>query len=139
MDILVCTVPPAVPPSPGAPPASYPSSRFRSPTSRLSPSYRSRSPTNRLSPSYRSRSPTSRLSPSYWSRSHFSQRSSPQPQSLISQLSSLRPQSLICTDMRRGQRHDTVFFCKTCTYHPPLHPTVCFERYYELRAYAVRY
>ena len=42
---------------------------------------------------------------------------------------------IVCNNPKRGQRHDTIFFCKTCTNHPPLHPDICFERYHELVNY----
>lgn len=48
-----------------------------------------------------------------------------------------RRRCVVCSN-RGGQRHDTVFFCKTCTDAPPLHPAVCFERYHELSNYQLR-
>ncbi|CAN7999518.1 unnamed protein product [Ixodes hexagonus] len=42
----------------------------------------------------------------------------------------------ICSDRKvKGQRPETVFYCKTCTRHPGLHPGICFERYHMLRNY----
>ena len=32
-----------------------------------------------------------------------------------------------------GERSTTLFFCKTCSNHPPLHPVTCFETYHEQR------
>ena len=54
------------------------------------------------------------------------------------------------TLLRRGQsrrlcvvcsnnvkKHQTVYFCKTCTNHPPLHVDICFERFHELVNYKI--
>ncbi len=35
-------------------------------------------------------------------------------------------------------RHDTKYFCKTCTTHPALHVDICFERYHTLQDYLLR-
>ena len=39
---------------------------------------------------------------------------------------------LVCSHQSQGSRRRTTFFCKTCTLHPPLCPTTCFERYHTL-------
>ena len=46
---------------------------------------------------------------------------------------------IVCSNMSRGERHDTVFYYKTCIDYPPMQPTPCFKRYHELQNYAVRY
>ena len=46
-----------------------------------------------------------------------------------------RRRCIVCNNAKRGQRHDTIFYCKTCTHNPPLHPNICFERYHELVNY----
>ena len=35
------------------------------------------------------------------------------------------------------KKHQTVYFCKTCTNHPPLHVDICFERFHELVNYKI--
>ena len=38
---------------------------------------------------------------------------------------------LVCNDRNGpGGRRETVFYCKTCSRHPPLHPVKCFESYH---------
>ena len=46
-----------------------------------------------------------------------------------------RRRCIVCNNPTTGQRHNTIFFCKTCSCNPPLHPNVCFERYHELNNY----
>ncbi|XP_041093516.1 piggyBac transposable element-derived protein 4-like [Polyodon spathula] len=42
----------------------------------------------------------------------------------------------VCSDRKRkGGRRETVWFCKTCSRHPGLHPGDCFERYHTVEAY----
>lgn len=42
----------------------------------------------------------------------------------------------VCSDRKvRGGRKETVFFCKTCTKKPGLHPTTCFERYHTMKKF----
>ena len=38
----------------------------------------------------------------------------------------------VCSNPRQNERHNTLYYCKTCPTHPPLHVDVCFERYHEL-------
>ena len=47
-----------------------------------------------------------------------------------------RHDCIVCSDRQR--RHNTIYFCKTCTDRPPLHPDTCFERYHELQNYRLR-
>ena len=35
------------------------------------------------------------------------------------------------------KKHQTVYFCKTCTSHTPLHVDICFERFHELVNYKI--
>ena len=42
---------------------------------------------------------------------------------------------VVCSHQSRGRRHRTSFFCKSCRSHPPLCPTVCFEKYHTLDNY----
>ena len=42
---------------------------------------------------------------------------------------------IVCNDPTKGQRHDTIYYCKTCKSNPPLHVDLCFERYHELNNY----
>ena len=42
---------------------------------------------------------------------------------------------VVCSAQVRGRRHRTKYYCKTCQSHPPLCPTLCFERYHTLRHY----
>lgn len=42
----------------------------------------------------------------------------------------------VCSNRKvPGERRKTVYFCKTCSGHPGLHPTDCFERYHSLINY----
>ncbi|KAL1442389.1 hypothetical protein MTO96_030835 [Rhipicephalus appendiculatus] len=42
----------------------------------------------------------------------------------------------LCSDRQtKGGRRETVFFCKTCSNNPGLHPGECFERYHTLPKY----
>ena len=40
----------------------------------------------------------------------------------------------VCSD-RNVKRHRTLYFCKTCSSHPPLCITPCFEKYHTLEHY----
>lgn len=42
-------------------------------------------------------------------------------------------QCVVCT--KNGLRRETIYYCKTCTAQPPLHPDSCFERYHTLSKY----
>lgn len=46
-----------------------------------------------------------------------------------------RRDCIVCSDRDRRGRHNTIYYCKTCTDNPPLHLDVCFERYHELANY----
>ena len=46
-----------------------------------------------------------------------------------------RHRCIVCNNAKRGQRYDTIFYCKTCTHHPLLHPDICFDSYYEFVYY----
>ena len=35
-------------------------------------------------------------------------------------------QRIVCNDPKKGKRHDMIYYCKTCSCHPPLHVDVCF-------------
>jgi len=42
----------------------------------------------------------------------------------------------VCSNRKvRGGRRQTVYFCKTCTRQPGLHPSKCFERYHTMKDY----
>ena len=44
-------------------------------------------------------------------------------------------QCIVCNDPKKGKRHDTIYYCKTCSCYPPLHVDVCFEQYHDLINY----
>ena len=46
-----------------------------------------------------------------------------------------RRQCIVCS--HDGLKHQTVYFCKTCTHQPALHVDICFERYHELVNYKI--
>lgn len=42
----------------------------------------------------------------------------------------------VCSDRKtKGGRRETVFFCKTCSKNPGLHPGECFEKYHTVKKY----
>jgi len=42
----------------------------------------------------------------------------------------------VCSNCKvHGGRQQTVYFCKTCTCQPGLHPSKCFERYHTMKDY----
>lgn len=42
---------------------------------------------------------------------------------------------VVCNSYGTGERHRTIFFCKTCHDHPSLCPGTCFEQYHTLANY----
>ena len=42
---------------------------------------------------------------------------------------------LVCGTSKSGTRKPTVYYCKTCSCHPPLHHISCFEKYHKLCHY----
>ena len=46
-----------------------------------------------------------------------------------------RRNCIVCNT--RTSRHDTKYYCKTCSTHPALHVDICFERYHTLQHYAL--
>ena len=42
----------------------------------------------------------------------------------------------VCSDRKvPGQRKKTIYYCKTCSRKPGLHPKDCFEKYHTMRNY----
>jgi len=42
----------------------------------------------------------------------------------------------VCSNRKvKGRRRETVFYCKTCSRKPGLHPEECFEKYHTLKKY----
>mgnify|MGYP003406709624 FL=1 len=45
---------------------------------------------------------------------------------------------MVCSNRNiKGERHETYFFCETCTRKPGLHPGECFKRYHTLKDYKI--
>lgn len=44
-----------------------------------------------------------------------------------------RRDCVVCSNRSHGQRHLTVYYCKTCSDCPPLHPEECFQVYHTAR------
>ena len=46
-----------------------------------------------------------------------------------------RRNCIVCNN--RTSRHDTKYYCRTCSTHPALHVDICFERYHTPQQYAL--